>query len=307
MDLRRIESFASRHHGVVTITAAQHAGISPSTWYRAHDRGLVERMYPGVARIVGGEPTRLQRLIGAVLASGPDALASHRTAAALWGIPRPADDPVDVILRIRTHEADLGPEIVVHRPRDRRDLAPARRMCIPTTNIVRTLCDLGAVDPSAMPGAVGHVLSAKLASVRALDDGVARHSGPGRTGIVVFRNALQSWLLDGRPADSVLELAMRDLVARFHLPAVEFHPVVSDYEVDFRIVGSPILIECDGWATHGLDHATFERDRARDAAHTVAGFVTLRFTYAAIVRRPAATASRIREAVGRWAPHLLVA
>jgi hypothetical protein len=143
-----------------------------------------------------------------------------------------------------------------------------------------------------MPGAVGHVLSAKLSTVRALDDGIARHSGPGRTGIVAFRNALQGWLLDGRPADSVLELAMRDLVARFHLPAVEFHPVVSDYEVDFRIIGSPILIECDGWATHGLDHATFERDRARDAAHR------------GLVRHPAIHLLSNRSAPGRHGvPH----
>jgi very-short-patch-repair endonuclease len=307
MDLRCVEPFATRHHGVVTMAAASHAGVSVASWYRAHDRGLLERLYPGVSRVVGSAPTRLQRLTAGVLAAGPDALASHRTAAGLWGIPRPETDPIDVILPKRQRSSHRREGIVVHRPRDRKDLAPANRASIPTTNVVRTLCDLGAIDPDAVPGAVGHVLSSRLATVATLDSGIARHSGRGRAGVVAFRNALGDWMLGGKPADSVLELAMRDIFCRFALPPVEFHAVIGGYEVDFRIVGTPILIECDGWATHGLDRRTFDRDRRRDVAHTAAGFVTLRFTYSDVVRCPAATARAIRKALVRWAPHTLVA
>lgn len=307
MDLRCVESFATRHHGVVTMAAARRGGVSITGWYRAHDRGLLERLYPGVSRVVGSPPTTLQRLTAGVLAAGADALASHRTAARLWGIPRPETDPIDVILPKRQRSSQYREGIVVHRPRDRKDLAPADRASIPTTNVVRTLCDLGAVDPHAVPGAVGHVLSSRLATVAALDRGIARHSARGRAGVVAFRNALCHWMLDGKPADSVLELAMGDLFHRFALPPFEFHPRIGGYEVDFHIVGTPILIECDGWTTHGLDRQAFDRDRRRDVAHTAAGFVTLRFTYSDIVRRPAATARAIRAALVRWAPHALVA
>lgn len=305
--MRLIERFATAHHGVVTLAAAQRVGIGVDSWYRAHERGLLERLHPGVSRVVGSPRTKVQALTAGVLAAGADALASHRTAAALWGIPRPDGDPIDVILPRRNRRHRPGTGIVVHRPRDYKDLAGTSRAGIPTTNVVRTLCDLGAVDPSAMPGAVGHVLSARLATVNALDQGIARHSEHGRAGVPAFREALQHWLLDGKPADSVLELAMRRLFRRFGLPPFEFHPKIGGYEVDFRIVGTPILIECDGWTTHGLDRGTFDRDRRRDVAHTAAGYLTLRFTYGDVVRRPAATARAIREALARWAPQVLVA
>lgn len=305
--MRRIERFATAHHGVVTLAAAQREGVGIDSWYRAHDHGQLERLHPGASRVVGSPRTRLQALTAGVLAAGRDALASHRTAAALWGIPRPDGDPIDVILPRRERRHRPSPGIVVHRPRDYKDLAGANRAGIPTTNVVRTLCDLGAVDASSMPGAVGHVLSARLATVKALDDGIARHSARGRAGVPAFRAALAQWLLDGKPADSVLELAMLRLFRRFGLPPTEFHPEICGYEVDFRVLGTPILIECDGWATHGLDRRTFDRDRRRDVAHAAAGYVTLRFTYSDVVRRPAATARAIREALAKWAPHVLVA
>ena len=64
--------------------------------------------------------------------------------------------------------------------------------------------------------------------------------------------ALDDRTIDAKPADSVLEAAFARLVARFDLPPYEFHPMIEGWEVDFRIVGTNLLVECDGWATHGL-------------------------------------------------------
>jgi very-short-patch-repair endonuclease len=83
---------------------------------------------------------------------------------------------------------------------------------------------------------------------------------------------------------------------------VDFHPVIEGYEVDFRVCDTPVILECDGWTYHGLDRTNFERDRDRDADLVAAGWIVVRFTYRAIVSRPAATAQRIRAAVERWAP-----
>ena len=44
-----------------------------------------------------------------------------------------------------------------------------------------------------------------------------------------------------------------------------FHPRIVGYEPDFLVAGSRILIECDGWANHGLLRDAFESDRVRDA------------------------------------------
>jgi very-short-patch-repair endonuclease len=304
MDLRLIEGFSSRHHNLVTFAAAERAGISETTWRRAHSRGILERISPGVSRIVGSPRTREQRLSAAVLGAGRGAITSHRTSAELWGVPRPASDPIDIILPVRARRAGLA-GVVVHRPRDHRDLKPVLRDHIPTTNVLRMLCDLGAVDRPAVVDAVGHVLSTRLATLAALEATVVRHSEHGRHGIVALRDAVQTWSLDGKPADSTLEIAMGRIVRRFRLPPVAFHPIVNGFEVDFRIKGTNILLECDGWTTHGLDRSTFRKDRKRDRSNTIAGYITIRFTYEELVHTPAATVADIRRTLRTWAPHLL--
>lgn len=54
------------------------------------------------------------------------------------------------------------------------------------------------------------------------------------------------------PPDSTLETEMANFVAKYRLPPVVFHPIVAGYEVDFLVVDTTVVIECDGWATHGL-------------------------------------------------------
>ena len=63
-----------------------------------------------------------------------------------------------------------------------------------------------------------------------------------------------------------------------------------------------MVIECDGWATHGLLRETFERDKIRDADLLAAGYVVMRFTWRQITRHPAAVARRLRAVLGRFAP-----
>jgi hypothetical protein len=84
--------------------------------------------------MIGSPDTPEQRIAAAVLAAGPGALASHRSAARLWGVPRDAADPVDLILVDRARQSTLG-GVVVHRPRDHLDLSSVRR-----AGIRRTCC-----------------------------------------------------------------------------------------------------------------------------------------------------------------------
>jgi hypothetical protein len=98
--LKLVEQFATRHHQLVTLDAVRDGGMSRSTWLRALDNQL-ELVHPGVARLIGSARTREQRIAAAVLAAGPGAMASHRSAASNWGVPRPLSDPVDLILPAR--------------------------------------------------------------------------------------------------------------------------------------------------------------------------------------------------------------
>ena len=88
MGLSNIDEFAAAHHGLVTMAVATDAGISRATWFRALADGRLVPVHRGVARLPGVAPTIEQAIHAAVLATGPGSLASHRTAARLWGIPR---------------------------------------------------------------------------------------------------------------------------------------------------------------------------------------------------------------------------
>lgn len=293
MRLSDFDDWARAHHGIITLETS---GLSRDAWYRSIKARTIEQLHPHVARLHGTPDTAEQRIIAAVSAVGAGALASHRSAARLWGIPRPDDDPVDVLVASQRRDLALD-GVVVHRPRDLARLVPQRRFGIRCTNIIRTLLDLGAVDPDALHDAVGHAITTNLVTLDALEVAAAEHARPGRHGVVAVRDAIADWSIDHKPTDSVLETAFAHLARQHVLPEVEFHPVIEGFEFDFRVTDTPVVIECDGWAYHGRER---ERERERDARLIGGGWIVLRFTYRAIITRPKATADRILVAVAQW-------
>ncbi len=300
MQLQHLDRYARRHHGLITREAASRLGVSQSAWYRALDSGHLERLYPTVARLWGTEPTLHQRALAAVWATGPGTMASHRTAAALWGVTRPADEPIEVMMPNRNRYSRLA-GIVVHRPRDLLDMRPIMRDRVPTTNPMRMLIDLGAVDPLAVESALIDVLATRATSPIAMRSAFLRHARRGRNGIGPMRAALESWMNEELPPDSLLESKMARLVASYGLPEVEFHATVAGYEVDFLVVGTRIILECDGWGSHGLDRDQFEFDRVRGDDLLAAGYVTSHFTWRQLTNGPGRVAARIQSVVARWA------
>jgi len=103
-----LDTFAINHHGLVTRRALEQSGRSRAAWYRALARGDYELLHPGVARVIGTAPSREQAIAAAVLAAGTNAMASHRSAAHVWGVPRPPDDVVDIILPGRSRHLELA-------------------------------------------------------------------------------------------------------------------------------------------------------------------------------------------------------
>ena len=100
--------------------------MSRASWYRALASVRIEMVQPGVARLWGSPRTRQQRIAAAVLSIGRGAVASHRSAAFLWGVERPRRDPVDLVVARDQRVPDLV-GVEVHRPTDRADLVPLIR------------------------------------------------------------------------------------------------------------------------------------------------------------------------------------
>ena len=298
MRLSDFDDWARAHHGIITLEAS---GLTRSSWYREIERGTLVQIHPGVARLVGTPDSPEQRIIAGVLAIREPALASHRSAARLWGIPRPDDDPVDVILTARTTRPSA--RRCRHPPVDRSGASDSAAAIRDSVHQHPAHADRPRRRRPHRGAHGGRARGHPPARFAAGDRGGRRRARRrGRGGIVAVRDAIADWSIDDKPADSILEVVMHRLIDRFDLPPVEFHPVIEGHEVDFRVIASPVILECDGWAYHGLDRANFERDRDRDADLTAAGWIVVRFTYRAITTRPKATADRIRAALDRWTP-----
>lgn len=296
MRLSDFDEWACEHHGLLTYAES---GLSNDAWHRALRSGSLIGLHRHVARLPGSPDTPIQRIHAAVLAAGRGAMASHQSAAALWNLVCPDNNYVDVIVTDRARRPNLD-GVIIHRPTDHRQLQPQRRERIRCTNPLRTLCDLGAERPALVGPAVGAALSAQLVDLDALTSTSLMHSRQGRPGTRWLRSAIDEWAIDHRPADSVLEVVFNDLVHRHRLPPVAFHEQISGWEVDFRFAGTAVLVECDGWSSHGLDRHQFELDRRKDSDLGNAGWQVLRFTYRAIVNNPSDTAFRIRRSLERW-------
>jgi hypothetical protein len=278
--------------------------MTRAQWNRlVGDDEQFEVLFPDVARILGAPTTVEQRIAAAVLAAGPGAMASHRSGARLWDAERPDHDPIDVMLVGRTRHARLD-GVVIHRPRNLDDLSPSVRQGIAVTNPLRILTDLGAVDAPGLYDALQTFMMRGWVNVAAVAAVLDRHSGRGYRGGTALKNALDQWLVDGKPADSELEVRMAKIRDDHGLPPMTFHADVLGYEVDFLVDDTNLVVECDGWTTHGADRATFVRDRDKDALLQSKGYVVHRLTRSMLLYRPRIAAGRIAGSLWSFAPNV---
>jgi very-short-patch-repair endonuclease len=103
------------------------------------------------------------------------------------------------------------------------------------------------------------------------------------------------------PTQSELERRMRRLCAQAGLPQPVAQYPLRPYVIDFAWPEHRLLVETDGWGTHGRRQA-FEDDRARDADLIARGYTVLRFTWRQIERAPLKVAARLAAALALNAP-----
>ena len=214
----------------------------------------------------------------AVLAAGPDAVLSHRSAGALWRILRSSRVEVTTprALRasggVRRHQARLAAN-------EQTELDG-----IPVTTAARTLFDLAAVlSGDDYARAVHEAEYLRLYDHRALTAIQAKH--PGHRGTRRIRAPL--------PEVSREEFAhrFRLLVRTAHLSQPDGMSVhIDGYEVDAVWHKQKLMVELDGWATHGTRRA-YQRDRARDRHFTRQGWRVLRITWEQLRDEPGAIAA----------------
>jgi len=291
-----ILAWARGHHGLVTLAAWQSLGRSESSYYRAARAGLLVPVAPRVAAIAGRVVGDHERIAAGVLSFGPEVVASHRSAAALWGAPVPGAAPVDLITRTRTNRTAVA-GYSLHRPVDRRGLHAVRRAGLPVTSPLRTLLDVGAVSPAHVEPLLETLVRRGLVSPSSVQSAIARHRRRGRPGIGPLVRALEAAATHSTVADSELERRMLAIFARAGMHDWTMHAVIEGYEVDFAFAFERVVVEVDGWVFHGADRTRWERDRARDLTLAAQGWLVIRLTWRLVTRQPAAAAARLHAAL----------
>lgn len=256
-------------------------------WVRAGKLHVVHR---GVYAVGHRRLSGRGHVMAAVLACGPDAVASHRTAADLWLIRRTATPRVDVTAPGRSRHRRRG--IVVHRPRA---LAPADLTVtegIPATSVARTLLDLGEVlSERDVERAFEEAERRRALDLRAINDVLLRcHGHRGAASLIaVVRRA------HGPAPETKLELERRfvHLCDEHGIPRPVVNGLLHGYELDAHWPRANVVVELDSRRFH-LNRSAFERDRVRDAKLLVAGCRVLRITWRRLTEESAAIAGELR-------------
>jgi very-short-patch-repair endonuclease len=231
--------------------------------------------------------------MAAVLASGPEALLSHQTAAALWGIRGYSGGTIHVTV---PHKSTSTKQIRRHfslAPEDERAVEEG----IPLTSVHRTIFDLAAT--VSVDEVVAMIKEAEYLNRwdrLSLPDLLKRY--PGKRGTQKVRFALKR--LEEEPPGrkrSKLEKRFAPFLRRHQLPLPRFNDWIllgsKRYQVDCHWPHLHLIVELDGWEGHSTRSA-FQDDRARDRALHAAGFSVVHLTWNQLDVEAEAVASDLR-------------
>ena len=285
-----LAALATEQGGAVSRAQLRGLGFSAREVDYRVQRSRLHRVHRGVYAVGHRTLTPHGRLVAAVLACGPGAVVSHRSAADLHGLLSSSSARHEVTTAthrrppgVRTHRCVLRDEDVTTVDG------------VPVTTVARTLLDLaGAVPGRLLERAIDQAEVLRVLDLRAVDAVLAR--GHGRS-TATLRNALAHHRPGAARTQSPLEDRLLALVRRERLPPPLVNTRVAGLRVDLHWPAQRLVVEADGAAFHHT-RAGFEQDRLRDAALQIAGHRVLRVTHAELHRDPVAVAGRIRALLG---------
>ena len=253
----KIYTLGGQQQGYVARWQLLALGLSSSAIARR--RELLPSPHKGVYAVGHAETTPIALARAAVLACGSDAVLSHDSAAALWGLRRwPAT-----------------PEVTAPKRRRRPKIATCLRALpehdvttnfgIHVTTVIRTIIDIEPrlTDPQL---------------TRAIQDArVAHHLKPAKLAELLSRCPRARNLIDPgqNPTRSPLEDDFLAFLKRHNLPTPIINATVNGKEVDALFPEERVIVELDSVEFHH-DPISFRNDRRRDRGSSAHGFVTVR-------------------------------
>ena len=301
----RLAAVTRSQHGPFTRGQAQQAGFSPSAVRHRVATGRWLRLHRGVFCEVAVPPSFKRDASAAVLACGPTATASHRTAARWWELDVPQPDLHEVT--VPSPARSRPPGVLVHETTRLTRSEAAPRDGVRLTAPMRTLLDLaGVLDPRLLELALDRSWRRRLVQPARLlsylqDDWCRAKRGTG-----LLRRLVRERLGEG-PSGSDIETLLLQVIRDAGLPLpVRQHPVVTAFGPRYLDLAYPqhrVAIETDGMDAR-LDPEVFLDERDRQNLVESQGWTFRRFGYAHVTHNALWTAFTIGEALGlrpvRW-------
>lgn len=300
---QKLLELAERQYGVITFHQALACGLTPKQVHGLVVGGRWMTMAKGVYRVAGAPCSWEQRLMALTLAAGPDAAASHRSAAALlqiWGFRR---DLVEVTTP--RHQRRRGPHElgVIHRWRP----FPAHHLTviegITTTRVARTLVDLaGVIHPKRAERAVDNCLAADIVSFHTIRGTFYELASRGRAGTACMRKILEDRGPQYIAPASEFEREFFAILDAAGLPRpVRQLDVGDDVDwigrVDLAYPQFKVIVEVDS-DRHHTSKLDREADAHRDQRLCAAGWRVVRVTEDDLRRGAPKALAILRELIG---------
>lgn len=227
-----IEEIASRQHGLITARQARDAGFTEKGVRHRVRTGRWRRIHPGTYALVGAEPTPELRVHAVVIAAGPDAVASHTTAAAVLGLPGFGLAVPPMHITVPAYTERLRTAATIHRTL-RLPTHHVRTVGgIPCTAPARTLFDLcGLISSARAERAIDNALARRLVTVAELGRVRDELAARGRAGSRSFGRFVHDRAADYVPPESELEARFVALVRDSGLPEPDRQVDLGDVDV----------------------------------------------------------------------------
>lgn len=279
----KIARVADRQFGHVTRQQLLDLDVPSATIAHWVTNARLIRVHTGVFALGHQQHTAIAVAMAAVLACGPDAVLSHDSAAALWGVRTWPTQPELTAPHqrrrggIRTHRSKTLTRTDIRRHRNIRVTGPSRTILdieprLTDRQLVRAVNELRLQE---------HLRATELGRLLKASKRVARLIDPEQA-----------------PTRSGKEDEFVAFCRRHGLPIPKTNTKLFGHEVDALFEDEKVIVEIDHWDTH-KSYGSFESDRLRDAIGAEHGYLTVRVTTARLAHDGLDEARRLHRTLAR--------
>ncbi len=282
-----IRALAGRQSGNISRAQLLELGLSKGAINGRLRRAALVYRYPGVYALPPARQDAQALIHAAVLAGGATAVASHASAAWLWGFLPHYKPPPEISLPT----GDRRPRhILTHRCPSLQPRDVTRQRGVPATTRARTVLDLAPrLTEKALTRLVNDARRENHLRLEALGDVLDRN--PLHHGTKLLRRFVDD---PRNPTDSPFEDEFMAFVKKYGLPTPQTNIWLHSRKVDVFYPEASLIVELDGRDFHD-DEDAFRDDRERDTENLKHGLITMRITADRLKLSPGYEAERLME------------